>query len=149
DIWLNEAFATWMGYRVVEGWRADHQADVDMLTRVHDAMARDRLTHARQIRQPVESDHDIHNAFDAITYRKGGAVLGMFERWLGPETFRDGLRRYMRRHAHGSATADDLLRALGDAAGRDVATPFNTFLMQPGLPFVEAATRCEGKAGQV
>jgi cytosol alanyl aminopeptidase len=149
DIWLNEAFATWMGYRVVQGWRADHQADVDMLTRVYDAMDRDRLTSGRQIRQPVESDHDIHNAFDAITYQKGGAVLGMFERWLGAETFRDGLRKYMRRHAHGSATADDLLRALGEASKKDVATPFNTFLMQPGLPFVEAAARCDGNKGSV
>ncbi|MEM6790983.1 MAG: M1 family metallopeptidase [Myxococcota bacterium] len=144
DIWLNEAFATWMGYRVVAERRPDYDADVQLLTRVHAAMGRDRLVNARQIRQPVTEENDIHNAFDRITYRKGGGVLAMFERWMGPEVFRQGLQRYMAAHRHGSATAGDLLRAFSDAAGRDVRGPFDTFLLQPGLPEIRAEVSCEG-----
>ena len=40
-----------------------------------DAMQADSLVSARQIRQPIASTHDIYNAFDAITYKKGGGVL--------------------------------------------------------------------------
>ena len=142
DIWLNEAFATWMGYRTVQTWRPENQAEVRMLSAVHGAMGSDSLIAARQIRQPVANNNDIHNAFDRITYRKGGGVLGMFERWMGDDVFRKGLRAYMQKHRHGSATADDLLAALSATAGKDVATPFRTFLTQPGLPNIDAELDC-------
>jgi len=145
DIWLNEAFATWMGYRAIDGWRPDYDADVQMLTRVLGAMGRDRLVNARQIRQPVTRNDDIHNAFDRITYRKGGGVLAMFEQWMGAETFRKGLQGYMKEHRHGSATADDLMVAFSKAAGKDVSAPFKSFLFQPGLPEVRASVSCEGE----
>jgi aminopeptidase N len=50
---------------------------------------------------------------------------------------------YMREHAWGNATAEDLVKSLGEAAEKDVATPFNTFLTQPGLPFVKVEPECE------
>jgi alanyl aminopeptidase len=46
------------------------------------------------------------------------------------------VRGYLGAHADGVATVDDFLAALSDAAKRDVATPFRTFLDQPGLPGV-------------
>src|SRR5258708_37854149 len=100
---------------------------------------------SRRIRQPIATTDDIENAFDLITYEKGGAVLGMFERWIGPDGFRDGLRAYMAKHRFGSATSADLLEALSQGAKRDVSRPFLTFLDQPGGPFLEVAPRCDGQ----
>ena len=146
DIWLNEAFATWMGYKIVDEVYPKYHGDVQLLSAVQGAMNLDSLVSARQIRQPIESNHDIRNAFDSITYRKGGGVLAMFERWLGEETFREGIRHYMKKHAWGTATYDDLLSALSEKAGKDVATPFKTFLFQAGLPLLKADVVCgEGK----
>ncbi|HJL14497.1 MAG TPA: M1 family metallopeptidase [Sandaracinaceae bacterium LLY-WYZ-13_1] len=142
DIWLNEAFATWMGNKTVRDVHPEYQAHVGMVRSIHGAMRADSLVSARQIRQPIESNHDIRNAFDAITYRKGGGVLEMFERWLGEETFREGIREYVNRHRFGTATADDLLDALSQMAGQDVGTPFRTFLMQPGVPLLRAERSC-------
>jgi alanyl aminopeptidase len=99
---------------------------------------------ARSIRQPIESTNDIENAFDGITYQKGGGVLSMFERWVGPEVFRKGLHDYLQAHRFGNATADDFLSAESTASGKDVKTPFHTFLDQPGVPFVEAEVNCDG-----
>jgi alanyl aminopeptidase len=145
DIWLNEAFATWMGFRVVQNLWPDNQADVAQLRGVHGAMAVDSLMSARQIRQPVVDNDDIHNAFDRITYRKGGGVLAMFERWMGADAFRNGLQHYMARHRHRNATASDLMSALTSAAGKDVSKPFESFLMQAGLPLVDVDVDCEGE----
>lgn len=142
DIWLNEAFASWMAARAVQAWRPADQADVALLRDVHDAMAVDSLTTARQIRQPVNDHNDIENAFDYITYSKGGGVLAMFERWLGRDVFQKGIREHIARRHFGTATADDLLAALSSAAGRDVGTPFRTFLNQSGAPLVEATVAC-------
>jgi len=149
DIWLNEAFATWMGYKAVEGVYPAYRADLQMLERVQGAMSTDSLVSARQIRQPIESNHDIRNAFDSITYRKGGGVLSMFEQWLTTETFRDGIRRYMREHEWGTATYEDLLTALGEVSDRDVSTPFSTFLFQPGLPFLQVGVECGDEGNRV
>jgi len=149
DLWLNEAFATWMASKVVRARYPEYRADVGQVVRTQGAMDPDSLTTARRIRQPIESNHDIRNAFDAITYSKGGGVLEMFERWMGEETFREGLRIHMREHRFGTATAEDLFASLGRAASRDVATPFNTFLTQPGVPVVRVQIWCEGDAREL
>ncbi len=67
DIWLNEAFATWMGNRVTHELHPQHKAEFDLLSGIEDAMGADARVTARMIRQPISSTHDIVNAFDAIT----------------------------------------------------------------------------------
>ena len=44
------------------------------------ALQADALASARKVRQAIEATDDIANAFDSITYDKGSAVMGMFER---------------------------------------------------------------------
>jgi alanyl aminopeptidase len=144
DTWLNEAFATWMGNRVVMHTNPEYQGAIAQVASIEGAMGQDSLVSARQIRQPITSNHDIRNAFDGITYTKGGGVLAMFERYLGPEKFQAGVRAYLEAHRFGSATEADFLEALSTAAGTDVATPFRTFLEQPGVPLIEASVTCVG-----
>lgn len=136
DIWLNEAFATWMGNKIVQELNPDLRTELASLTSAHRAMDLDSLTSARAIRQPIVSNHDIKNAFDVITYEKGGAVLAMFEHWTGEETFREGIRRYLRRHREHTATSADLLTALDAVTELDVTPAFDTFLNQPGVPLL-------------
>jgi len=147
DIWLNEAFATWMGNKVVHQLYPEFRSDLASLASAERAMGLDSLASARSIRQPIASNHDIQNAFDAITYEKGGGVLSMFEHWMGDDVFRDGIRLYLREHENGTATSADLLAALDEVSELDVAPPFNTFLTQPGVPLVTTTrpTPCEEK----
>jgi alanyl aminopeptidase len=147
DIWLNEAFATWMGQHIVEVVAPDQHADLALLAGVHGAMSSDSLAAARQIRQPIANEDDIRNAFDSITYQKGGGVLAMFERWVGEDTFRSGIRQYLTQHRFSTARSEDLLQALSAVANRDVATPFLSFLEQPGVPLISADLAC-GEGGR-
>ncbi len=142
DIWLNEAFATWLGHAIVAELYPADGANLRLLEGSHGAMQEDARVSARMIRQPITSTHDIANAFDSITYQKGAAVLTMFEHWLGSEVFWKGLRGYLAAHAHGTATATDLVSALSTAAGRDLAPAFQSFLGQAGAPFIEAEVAC-------
>lgn len=144
DLWLNEAFATWMETQTIAATFPHFEPQIAEMGVALGAMDADSLGSARQIRQPIESEHDIHNAFDRITYSKGNAMLAMFERWLTPEVFRRGVQIYLREHAAGNATAADLLAALSAAAERDVSGPFESFLNQPGVPLVDVTPRCEG-----
>lgn len=146
DIWLNESFASWMGEKAVDRWKPEWEGAVRALAERDQAMGADSLVTARQIRQPIKTKHDIARAFDSITYAKGGAVLAMFERWIGEEAFQKGVRQYMKDHAWKTATATDFLAALGAASDAKVPAAFRTFLEQPGLPLLDVTLACDNKA---
>lgn len=145
DIWLNESFATWMGNKAAHAAFPEAGLANSTFNGALGVMNADALATARQIRQPIESNHDIATAFDGITYQKGGAVLAMFESWLGEAAFRDGVRLHMERFAHDVADVHDFLRSLADGSGReDVIDAFSSFLFQPGVPIVTASLECGG-----
>ncbi len=147
DIWLNEAFASWIQAKASHEWGPEYQFDRHTQARGFNVMAADSLITARQIRQPVKDSGGIINAFDGITYLKGAAVLQMIERYLGADNFRAGIRSYIQEHRFGSATVYDLIAALTAASGKDkdVKGAFESFLFQPGVPYVDVAVRCEGE----
>lgn len=145
DIWLNEAFATWMERKAVAKWQPDWRADVTAVKERLGAMDLDSLTTARSIRQPIASDSDIANAFDGITYEKGAAVIRMFETSVGEDKFRKGVQLYLKQHAWGNATANDFEAAISAAAGKNIAPAFNSFLDKPGVPEITMTLDCSTK----
>ncbi len=148
DLWLNEAFATWMSDYAVSRWNPNDYDNRGGIRRGNRAKWSDRLISARQIRQPIESNHDIASAFDSITYSKGGSVLAMVERYMTPDVFRNGVRRFMAKHRHGVATSRDFFTALSETA-RDpgILRAFRSFLDQPGTPRVAVAWSCSAGGG--
>ncbi|MDW8361017.1 MAG: M1 family aminopeptidase [Myxococcales bacterium] len=147
DLWLNEGFASWLELVAVARWQPSMRAEQIALQWVHDTMRTDALPSARRVRQPIASSHDIHAAFDDITYGKGLALLAMYDHALGADTMQRAVRRYLEAHRWRVADTDDFLRAVDQAAGIDVSTSWRTFLDQPGLPQVHAQLVCEDRAG--
>jgi puromycin-sensitive aminopeptidase len=139
DLWLNEAFATWMAYLVVDAWRPEWRMWLDFDKGKAAALALDALASTHPVRSDVRTVAEATEAFDLITYEKGGAVLRMIEGWLGAEPFRDGIRLYMRRHARGNAVADDLWGALAEASRLPVLELANAWIRQPGHPVVRVS----------
>src|SRR5215831_1786367 len=145
DIWLNEAFATWMEQKLLAAWKPEWNTRLDDLGYKFNAARQDSLATARKIRQPIETKDDISNAFDAITYDKGAAVIGMFENWMGPEEFRKGVQSYLRQYSQRTATAGEFLDSVSSASRKEVTRFFSTFLNQAGIPFVSVALDCAQK----
>jgi cytosol alanyl aminopeptidase len=148
DLWLNEAFATWMQQKVTQKVHPEYRADLDRVRGAQYAMSGDSLVTTRKIRQPITGNGDIETAFDGITYQKGASVLGMFEGYVGEPVFQKGMRAYIREHKFGNATADDLIDSIAAAAdkGADFKQAFKSFLNQPGVPYVQ--TQLVQKNGQ-
>ena len=136
DLWLNEAFATWMAYKIVDAWRPEWRIWMDFEMGKGSALVLDALQSAHPIRADVRNAEEAGESFDAITYEKGGAVLRMIEGFLREDRFRDGIRLYMRRHREGNATADDLWGALGDASGQPILELANGWIRQMGYPLI-------------
>jgi len=143
DIWLNESFANWMSFKAGNAWDPSLRLDIVPALQTPAAMELDSRIAARQIRQPVNRNLDIGSAFDGITYLKGGAVLGMFESWLGEERFRAGIRTHMRRFPYAVADVEDFMASLATGSGRpDLVPAFRSFIDQPGVPLVTARLEC-------
>ena len=122
DLWLNESFAEYMGYRVVVESTRFTGAWIDF------AVGRKGWGYAddqRPSTHPVapESLPDVALAllnFDGISYAKGAAVLRQLAVWIGDDAFLAGLREHFAAHAFGNAALADLLGALSRASGRDL-----------------------------
>ncbi len=139
DIWLNEAFATFMELTTVNDFRPSWGRWAAFVIERNAAMAIDGLTTTRPIEYEVVSPDDAHGMFDALTYQKGAAVLRMLEQHLGAERFRDGIRLYLHRHSYGNTEAADLWRAIEEATGEPVRAIMDSWILQGGHPLVSAA----------
>ncbi|HVR81517.1 MAG TPA: M1 family aminopeptidase, partial [Luteimonas sp.] len=147
DIWLNEGFATWMGNKIHGQLQPQAHTDRGLLEGALGAMGADSLASTRRIHEPIKDFTDIQSAFDGITYQKGGATLAMFENFIGPEKFRDGIRSYLKAHARGNATSADLIHSIAAQSNdpEGVSKAFFSFIDQPGVPFVKVDLDCNGK----
>jgi aminopeptidase N len=136
NLWLNEGFASWMATKTTDKFNPSWKMWLRAANSKEYAMRLDARATTHPIQQPVKSEADAMQAFDEITYQKGQAFLRMLETWLGPDSFRDGLRAYFKKHAYGNTTTADLWNALGQVAGKDVRRMAAGWTEQPGFPVV-------------
>ncbi len=139
-IWLNEAFATLMELLCVDHYRPDWQRWVSFGMERDVAMATDSLHRTRPVEYPVGPPEEAQGMFDVLTYQKGASVLRMLERYLGPEAFRAGIRRYLDTHRYGNTETSDLWDAIEAASGEPVRDIMDTWILQGGFPLVHAET---------
>ena len=135
DLWLNESFADWMAAKVTDQVYPQFRQGLSDLQRIQTVKSGDLQPSTTAIRDKTTSaSAGLTNV--GLVYSKGNAVLSMFERYLGPETFQKGVQAYLKKHARGNATAADLWQALDQVSGTNVSAAMTTFLDQPGVSYV-------------
>ncbi|WP_328277007.1 M1 family metallopeptidase [Sphingobium sp.] len=145
DLWLNEGFASWMATKVSDklqpGWEM-------LLTRVDGreaAMSLDALATTHPVVQKITTVDQVNQAFDAITYQKGEAVITMLEGYAGEDVWRSGIRSYMKAHAYGNTVTDDLWKAVEGAGAKGLVSIAHDFTSKPGIPLVKVdSAQCQG-----
>lgn len=143
DLWLNESFGDWMGDKITTQLYPETKHELLELRSINSVMTSDSRVTSEPIRKPGNSPSEMFQNV-GLVYNKGKAVIGMFERWMGEETFRIGVNAYLRQNAWGNTRAKNFWKALADAADADVASAMETFLEQPGVPLVEVSIEEEG-----
>jgi len=146
DIWLNEGFATWMTAKPLEAWKPEWKQNEQVVLESNDSMNGDSVVATRPIHQPAETRGEINALFDGIAYGKTAAVLRMVESYVGPEAFRAGVNRYLQQHSYANATATDFWNMQATTSKKPVDKIMETFVMQPGVPFIDVtSTTADGK----
>jgi aminopeptidase N len=122
DLWLNEAFASWAAtWATGRATRYTDALGVVTLVFVPLAYDLDAGPASHPIRGEVPDVGQAMANFDAITYEKGQTVLHQLVAHVGEEAFVAGLRTYFQRHAWGNTLLADLVAAVAEAAGTDLA----------------------------
>ncbi|WP_052866912.1 aminopeptidase N [Streptomyces niger] len=134
DLWLKESFADFMGAlslaeatRFTDGWITFANG------RKAWAYRADQLPSTHPITADIRDLEDAKLNFDGITYAKGASVLKQLVAYVGRDAFLDGARRYFKRHAYGNTTLADLLAALEETSGRDLAAWSRSWLQTAGV----------------
>ena len=137
DLWLNESFAEWACHWAAE--RVTEFADVWAADAVNDkvrAYAADLAPTTHPIQRDIPDVEATRSTVDAITYPKGASVLRQLVHLVGEDAFVTALQGYFAKHAWQNTTLDDLVGAVEDATGRDLAPWVDGWLGTAGTDLV-------------
>jgi aminopeptidase N len=144
DLWLNESFATWASLvaeseatRWTSAWTTFAQAWKAV------AYRQDQLPSTHPVAADIPDIEAVEVNFDGITYAKGAAVLKQLVAHVGRDNFLTGVRGYFGQHAWGNATLGDLLAALEQASGRDLASWSKKWLETAGVNTLRPEYTCD------
>ncbi|WP_263378127.1 M1 family metallopeptidase [Granulicella paludicola] len=148
DLWLKEGFAQYMAYKALaqlepaqNPWKHFYE-DIKPA-----AYAIDETQGTTPIFQNIANLKDAKSAYGAIVYQKAPSVLKQLNFFLGEDSFRDGLRLYLKQHAYANAQWADLVHAFSTAAQnnqqqRDVDSWAKAWILQRGMPEVTIHFEC-------
>jgi aminopeptidase N len=147
DLWLNEGFASWMETKATAHFNPTWEAELGRVDGREAAMGLDAYATTHPVIQHVQTVEQTSQAFDAITYQKGEAVITMLEGYAGENVWRDGIRNYMNRHAYGNTTTDDLWSEVEKTGAKGLTSIAHDFTKQPGIPMLRVtSSACQGGA---
>ena len=141
DLWLNEAFASWAASWSAAAATEHVDAWAGFLVGIKtEGYRADMSPGTHPIRADVPDVAQAMANFDAITYAKGESVLKQLAAYVGEDAFVEGLRAYFRDHAWGNTRLDDLMGAVGTAAGRDLTDWTSAWLDRAGTDTIRLGT---------
>src|SRR5256886_5612094 len=134
DLWLNESVATWAG-TLAQAEATRWTSAWTTFAQLYKAWAyrQDQLPSTHPIAADIPDIEAVEVNFDGITYAKGASVLKQLVAYVGRENFLDAVRKYFAAHAWGNATLADLLAALEETSGRDLAAWSEQWLQTAGV----------------
>ncbi|KAF2767501.1 hypothetical protein EJ03DRAFT_276034 [Teratosphaeria nubilosa] len=140
ELWLNEGFATWVGWYAVDHLHPDWNVWGQFVTEgMQMAFNLDSLRTSHPIEVPVRNALEVDQIFDHISYLKGSSVIRMLASYLGVETFLKGVSAYLKANTYGNARTNDLWSALSKASGQDVNAFMDPWIKKIGFPVVTVA----------
>ena len=136
DLWLNEGFASWMETKATAHFNPEWDVELTRVRGRERAMGLDAFKTTHPVVQKIKTVEQISQAFDAITYSKGEAVITMLENYAGEDVWRTGIRAYMKKHAYANTVTNDLWGAVENAGATGLVTIANDYTSKPGIPLI-------------
>src|SRR5690606_21932247 len=97
------------------------------------AYRQDQLPSTHPLMAEIRVLDDVLANFVGITYARGASVLKQLVSYVVEGAFFSGVQRYFKRHEWGNTRLNDLLDALEETSGRDLATWSKAWLETAGI----------------
>jgi tricorn protease interacting factor F2/3 len=137
-LWLNESFATFFSYAVVDyyqpRWNQWHHF---MRSQTESALNRDALCATYPIEIPGGEHVVINTSTAPLIYSKGASILRQIEGYIGKGGFQRGLRAYLTAHSYRNAESRHLWEAFEAASEKPVTAMMKSWIEQEGYPQIE------------
>lgn len=147
ELWLNEGFATWVGYLAVEKFYPSWDVPSMIMLKSHEvALELDSLKESHPIKVAVRNAKDIDQVFDSISYLKGCSILEMLSGYIGQDVFLKGVALYLQRNKFSNASMHDLFNCIGEVSGVEILKRTEDWILKIGYPLI---TISETKDGQI
>ncbi len=135
ELWLNEGFATWVGWLATDHLHPDWHVWPQFVSEgMQTAFTLDSLRSSHPIEVPVKDALDVDQIFDSISYLKGSSTIRMLASHLGQDVFLKGVGAYLKAHAYGNAHTHDLWAALSEVSGQDIPALMDAWIQKIGFP---------------
>ena len=138
-LWLNESFATYFGFGVVDYYYPKWDTWQQFLNgQTGSALVRDALHETFAIEIPG-GEHVVINASTApIIYNKGGSILRQIEGYIGKDNFQKGLQHYLKTYEYGCADSQHLWKSFETVTQQPISAMMKSWIEQPGFPLITA-----------
>lgn len=145
ELWLNEGFATWVGFAAVDFLFPEWDIFSGFVSELlQNALNLDGLRNSHPIEVPVVSALDIDQVFDAILYLKGASTILMLSKYLGQNLFLKGVARYLNKNKFSNATSHDLFSSIEQVSGQPIDRLMQSWIQKIGFPILNVTAEEEG-----
>ncbi|XVF25182.1 hypothetical protein REPUB_Repub13aG0191300 [Reevesia pubescens] len=140
-LWLNEGFATWISYMATDIMFPEWKIWTQFLQQTNGGLRLDAQEQSHPIEVEIQHAHSVDEIFDAISYKKGSAVIRMLEGYLGDVIFQKSLSLYMKRYAWKNARTEDLWSVFSEVSGIQVNSMMDSWTKQKGYPVISVKSK--------
>lgn len=138
DLWLNESFATYVGWICVDHIHPDWEVFTDFVSdSVQDSLDLDSLKNSHPVEVQVYYANEIDEIFDAISYKKGGSIVRMVAECVGVELFLKGVSNYLKEHSYSNAKSDDLWNSISKISNLPITKLVEPWIRKVGYPYLK------------
>lgn len=116
------------------------------------AFAFDRFVDEVPLNYHIKNLEEIEDKFNTLTYNKGAAIVRMFLEGIGPNTWKKGIKNYIRNNQFSAVDPDDLYQALQEAIDKDldgnnfvISNLMSSWVDQENYPIVIVSKTSENK----
>ncbi|KAF2323598.1 hypothetical protein GH714_036269 [Hevea brasiliensis] len=135
-LWLNEGFATWISYMATDKLFPEWKIWTQFLQLTSSGLGMDALEGSHPIEVEIEHARSVDEIFDAVSYKKGSAIIRMLQGYLGDDMIQKSLSSYMKKYAWGNARTEDLWSIISEESGVQVSSMMDSWTKQKGYPVI-------------
>ena len=143
DVWTKEVFANYFAACITEPLFPGVNHSLNWIkTYTAASLAEDRTLGSNSIRQPLDNLRNAGLIYGNIIYNKAPVMMQKLVEIMGEQAYQEGIREYLKAHAYGNATWDDLISILDAKTEEDLASFSDVWVNQKGMPHITFTNRC-------